>query len=359
MADLMTETYTYKDLVNQYGNFHLPAVKIYVNGTELLSSMGLLLEEIEVVLSLDSASSVQFKLGNVYDVQSRSFRSGLKDKFKPGTIVEVALGYYSSTIKIFKGFVYMLGCEFGEKAMLAVTAMDVRKLMMISGSRHVLHNVKNYSDAFKTIMADYGALCSVQVTATDDKLEIPVSQVSSDYDFVMEELVATGKSSREFFVVADKAYFRERPGSQAPLMQLEYGRELLSLEMDYAYLDLEIQVVGFNAGEQTAYTGTARAKSKEPQSSLISPAPVRMVTDPDADNQDKVSRRAGSLADMETERVKRGKLTTVGLPEIVPGRFIEVVKTEAMVNRKYYISEVRHHVGEGIFTTEIDIGGWC
>lgn len=358
MADLMTGTYDYSSLANKYGNFRRPAVKIYINGTDILTSQNLFLEEITVVLSLTSASSAQFKISNLYDVQSRSFKSGIADKFKPGTIVEIALGYYSSTLKILKGFVYMLGAEFGEKNLLVVTVMDVRKLMMISGSRHVLHDVKNYSDIFKTIMSSYSKLCTASVSATNDKLEAPVSQMSNDYEFVMEELVKKGKSDREFLVLGDKAYFRERPKSGSPIIQLEYGRDLLEMEMDYSYLDMEIQVIGYNNYEQATYTGKAKAKSDESQVSLISPSPVWIYSDPDADNQEKAAKRAQYIADTKKEQAKSGRLVTIGYPELVPGRFVEVVKLEKMVNRKYYLSEVRHKIGDGFYATECEIGGW-
>lgn len=358
MADLMKDTYDYQSLANKYGNFRRPAVKIFINGTDILTSQKLFLEEISVVLSLESAGSAQFKIDNIYDVESRSFKSGIVDKFKPGTIVEIAIGYFSSTTKIMKGFVYMLGAEFGRKNLLVVTVMDVRKLMMIGGSHHVLHSVKNYSDIFKNIMSSYSKLCSPEVSATDDKLEAPVSQTGTDYDFVMEELVKKGKSDREFFVVGDKAYFREQPKSGTPLLSMEYGRELLELQMDYSYLDMEIQVIGYNSYEQMTYTGKSQAKSGESQASLISPSPVWVYTDPDADNQEKAAKRAKAISRNRVDKSRHGRLTTVGIPEIVPGRFLEVVKLEKMVNRKYYISQVRHKIGDSFYATDCEIGGW-
>ena len=353
MADLMSDTYQYDSLANQYGNFRLPAVKIFIDGTDVLASMGLLLKEIQVVLSLSAASSARFKLGNVYDRKKRCFQAGLPQKFKPGTIVEIAMGYYSSTTRMMKGFVYMLGCEFGAEKLLVVTVMDVRRLMMVSGTRRVLHNAKKYSEVFQTVMSGYARLCRTEVTATEDALESPVSQNGTDYDFVMKELVKKGKSDREFLVVYDKAYFRPKPESGAAIMKVELGRELLEMQMDYTYLDMEIQVLGMNPYEQTVYVGKAAARSEDPQISLLSPTPVRMISDPDAGSQEKAGRRAGWIAKTEKERSRSARLVLIGLPELVPGRFIEVAKVESMVNRSYYISEVRHQIGEEVFTSEI------
>lgn len=359
MPDLMTDVYNYNQLTNKYGNFFQPIVEIKVNGVNVMASMGFMVEELTLDLSLTAAGSSCIKIGNIYNEVNRSFNQTVVNKFKPGTIVEIALGYYSATVTVLKGFVYMLGAEFGARNLLVVTIMDVRRLMMSSGSKHVLHNVKNYSDAFKNVMSAYSKLCTPKVTATDDKLKSPISQTGTDYDFVMQELVNKGKSDREFFVVADKAYFRERPKTGTSMMKLEQGHELLMVQMDYTYLDMGIQVMGYNSFEQKAYTGKAQAKSSEPQSSLISPSPTWIISDPEADNQEKATRRAQYIADTEKEQAKSGKIVTIGLPEIVPGRFIEIVKVEAMVNRKYYISGVKHKLGNSMFTTEIEIGGWC
>lgn len=356
MGNLMTDTYTYEDLANTYGNFYLPAVKVFINETDVIRSMSLALEDISIVLSLSAASSTVLKFGNVYDKESRSFLSGLTDKFKPGTIVEIAIGYYSAVQTVMKGFVYLTGAEFGEKISFVVTVMDVKKLMMISGVKHLMHDAANYSDVFETVMASYSGLCTAETKATSDELEKPISQTSTDYNLIVDELV--GKSSREFLVVAGKAYFRERPKTGSAILQLEFGRELLRLEMDYSYLDVSVQVTGYNRFEQTVYTGTAAAASAESQTTLITPSPAATLSDPDADSQEKVTLRAEYLAEQEIENAKYGKGITIGLPELVPGRFVEVVGLEEMANRKYYMKEVRHTIREGYFTTEFDIGGW-
>ena len=358
MADLMNGTYTYDKLRGTYGNFQVPAVKVMINGQDALASMDLTLNEIIVTLSLKYASSVEIRISNAYDIVKRSFDDKMKSKFKLGTVVEIELGYLSSTQAVFKGFVYMVGADFSEAPMYVVTLMDARRLMMVSGIKHILHDVKNYSDAFKTAIGPYSKLFSAQTEITDDKLEDPISQTTNDYDFVINDLIKKGKTGREFFILYDKGYFRTKPQSGTPIMKIELGRELLNFKMDYAYLDVEIEVVGVDESEQKSISGKAAAKSKEAQDSLISETPVITVVDPDVNNQEKADTRAKALAAMEDNAAKTGNGTCIGLPEIVPGRYIEIVMLEEMVNRKYYITEVKHTVGSNFFTTDFEIGGW-
>lgn len=358
MAGLMTDVYTYDALANKYGNFHIPAIRLYVNGKEVVQEMSLNVVTAEISLSLSAASMAVIRMDGLYDKEKRSFDSAIKNKFKPGTIVEVGIGYGSDVKKVLKGFVAFLGAEFLEQPRLSITIMDARRLMMQSGVQHKLHDVKNYSDAVKNILANYSKLCKTEIDATQDKLEAPLSQNATDYDFIAREMAESGRAGREFFILADTAYFRKPRKETRPIMKLEYGRELLEFQMERAYTNLKIEVTGYNQAEQKIITASAEAKAKEAQSSLSSAMPVSHITDPEADTQDKAKVRAEALADALLWSGQRGRGICIGLPEIVPGRFIEVVKLEEMANKKYYITSVRHNYDERSFETEFEIGGW-
>lgn len=354
MADLMTETTSYTDLANKYGNFMVPAVKIKVNGQDTVTSLGLSIVEITVTASLKAAGCAVIRIGGCYDLEQSSFSSDVKDKFKLGTVVTIELGYLSTTEAVFKGYVAMLGAEFGEDRYLVVTLMDARRLMMTGGKKHLLHDVKNYSDAFQAVIDAYSSLCDASVDATSDELEYPVSQTSSDYDFITKELTRKGK--REFFVFADKAYFRKMDSSTSAVMTLEYGRELYELKVDFEYLDLNINVLGYHQGTEEAVSYSVQAKGTMDQTSVMT-TPEFTVTDGDADTAEKAQNRAEFIQKQEMMRTCTGNGKTIGLPEIVPGRYVEVESADAFINKKYYITEVIHHMREHDFITEFEIGG--
>ena len=134
MADLMTGKSTYKQLADDYANFVVPAVKVKVNGIDVVKNMQLVVQELTAKLSLDVASSVTIKFAFQYSEKNHSFSSNVKNTFKLGTVVSVELGYLSNTKTIFKGYVDMAGVEMGEYEVFVVTLMDVKRLMMISAS---------------------------------------------------------------------------------------------------------------------------------------------------------------------------------------------------------------------------------
>lgn len=358
MADLMKDTCTYDSLVNKYGNFHVPAIKLYVNGSEVVQSLGLNIQSLEISLSLQSVSRAVIRLNDIYDLQERSFDSTVKDKFKPGTVVEVGIGYGSEIQKVLKGFVAVLGAEFGKSACLVVTVEDVRRLMMTGGVHHVLHNVSSYSDAVQSILDKYAKLCTAEIEATDDQLEKPISQRSNDYDFITKELIAAGRCEREFLVLGGTAYFRKPRKETAAICTMEFGRGLREFKMESAYTDLKVAVTGYDQQKQNVITASSEVRSTESQSSVMTKTPVHNIINPEADTQEKADRCARVYADRRLSLGQNGSGVCVGLPELVPGRFVEIAMLEEMANRKFYIQKVLHRIDEEGFVTEFETGGW-
>ena len=355
----MTGVYTYEELVKKYGNFCVPLIRIRKNKVDLVSVLKLSILEIRVTLSLEAAGMAVFKIGGIYDEERHVFESRVKQSFALGNIMEVELGYQSSSLSIFKGYVAMLGAEFGKLPCLVVTLMDVRRLMMQSGSVHLLHHVKNYSDAFRTTMKKYARLCSVSVDATSDGLENPLSQTQNDYLFVMGELLQNGKADREFFVLGDRAFFRKPAKIKIPIMTLQFGRELLAMKTDEEYQDLESEVMGFDEGNQKAIMGKAPVRKGSRMKRILNPTPVLTVADPTVDTQKKANEKARGMARKKAWTAQRGTGVTIGLPELVPGRFVCVRSLEKDYgDHKYYIKNIVHEINGENFQTVFEIGGW-
>ena len=358
MADLMSAVTDCSKLQNKYSNYLVPAVKIKSMGTDLVSTQRLTVAEVTITLSLESASMAVIKLDDVYDVDKSSINSKIKNAFKLGTIIQIEIGYVSATTEVFKGYVAGLGAEFGEQNYLTVKLMDVRKLMMTSGVRRQLYEDKNYSDIFKKVMSKYSKLCSVVCDATSDNLASPVSQSTNDYNFVVKELIAGGKSDREFFVLLDKAYFRTPAKNKTPIMKLELGKELLSFEMMADYLDTQISVVGYDPKNCKDIVTKVSAKTSEKHTPVLTPTPEQYYIDADADTEAKAKLRAEALARIAKQNACYARGEMIGIPEIVPGRYLEIAKLDEMANKKYYISEVVHVINESQFSTSFEAKGW-
>ncbi|MBQ7677899.1 MAG: phage late control D family protein [Lachnospiraceae bacterium] len=355
----MSGTYTYDSLAKKYDNFTTPVVKVKAGGSDVVSTLNLAVVEFKMTLSLDAASIVVVKFTDVYDIEQHSFSSDVKDAFAPGTVVEVEIGYKSSTENLFKGFVAARGIEIGKMPLFVVTLMDARRLMMLSGSRYVLHVAKNYSDVFREVMSRYSKLCSPQIDATQDELEIPVSQTTDDYRFVTRELIGRGKAEREFFILGPTAYFREPQSEKSAIMTMEFGRELIALKTDESYFDVSVEVVGYDPAKQEALSGKAEATGSDSQTKLIGETPEYYMPDPSVDTSAKANSKAKSLADRMKRKMQTGTGMTIGLPVLVPGRFVEVENADGdLGDHTFYLKTVIHEISKDNYRTMFEIGGW-
>ena len=172
------------------------------------------------------------------------------------------------------------------------------------------------------------------------------------------ELIAKGKSDREFFVLMDKAYFRTPAKNKTPIMTVELGKELLKFSMMADYLDTEINVIGFDPVRCESVSAKVKAKTPEKYSPVITPTPAQFFIDADADSEAKAKTRAQAIANTEQRKCCFAQGELVGLPEIVPGRYLQVNKLDEMADKKYYISEVCHRFSESSFSTVFESKGW-
>ncbi|MBR1630092.1 MAG: hypothetical protein IJ679_12650, partial [Lachnospiraceae bacterium] len=248
---------------------------------------------------------------------------------------------------------------FGARHYFRVTMMDVRRLMMKSGSRQELHDVKNYSDAVGEILKDYSKLGKAEIDATGDKLEHPVSQTQNDYRFIVQELIQSGKTDREFFSFADKIYFRKPRKVTGPVLALKPEDALLELSVEEEYENLSVEVIGYDPKKQVSLTGKANVEKGKGQKALTTKTPTLTLTDAGADTQEKANNRAKAIAQRLGFQKQRGRGVCLGLPQIVPGRYLKIDDLESDYgNHKYYITDVEHELTGTKYLTRFEIGGW-
>lgn len=361
MADLMTGTYEYDSLQKKYKDFAVPAAKLTIGGTDLLQMKEASLVSLEAVLSMKSAGSVRVVLGGCYDYKNGTFHSKLKNLAVLGKEVKLSLGYGSSLQNIFQGFLASVGMvlDAEEGISLELTALDVRWLMMTDNFHVLEHTIKNYSDAVRDIMKRYQKLCTVKIDSTEENFEDGlICQNSSDYDFIMRDLIQSGRVDREFFVVADKAYFRKPRSVTSVLLTLSVGQGLIRFSRNAEYENQKIQVTGFDPAAGAAVEGTAMSRSLDKQVDVLGGAGERMVINPACQSSSQAANMAKALARLSLSRRQRAEAVCVGLPEIIPGRFIRLKRVDELMNQKYYITQVSHTYDQEGFYTSFSMEGW-
>ncbi len=370
--------FEFKNLKKTYENFREPKAAIKIDGTELDSKSGLAVTGVEIELTAGyEASIATVTLAGAYDPNSKCFDiKKVKQYLYLGSSVVVYLGYATSVREVFRGFIakvhFIVPDDSGaDMPCIELTCMDVKGLMM--ANRHSKRlKAQNYGDAVKEILESYPVFSSglggsgfmeMNVGNTPDKSagggggetnDKRVEMVEeSDYEFIVK---AAKRYNFEFFAVGDTLYFIEAKKNTTPLIVLKPNTGLQNIDVGYDMTGLVKEVVvrnidmaqGKYIGNKTKFTNKIslgnKAKSLIDKQSLV-------YIDPTTDSKEEAGYRASYL--METIGYRLGSVVGeyLGMPEIVPGRFISIEGFGTPLNNEYYLTTVRHILQRGDYRT--------
>lgn len=359
--DLMTAISTYAVLDLKYSGFRAPTARILVDGTDLGASLKTCFSNITADLSSGyEASGISFDVIDEYRPDQTDFdQSGAAKVLQLGAKVELQLGYIS-TETVFYGLITDVTYDFPEddSPVIHVECMDAKCLLM-KMQRLEIRSEKKIAPLVNALLGEspvksYLKGKSVSLIETERE-PIPIN-MDSDYDFLVRQAQYMGC---EFFIFAGKAYFREPSLTAVPIMTLEpqHGIYSASLSLRAAPLVKKVKVVGIDPESDQAVSGSASSSGKYGTGSGAS----KMLSGTERTYFDSRATSAKDAAD-RAKVLMRGvenqfgvlNCTCIGLPELVPGRWINIKGLSPQFTGKFYIVQVRHVLSESGFTTTFE-----
>ncbi len=384
--------FNFGDLKSKYDTFREPKVILTIDGNDMDYEDGLAVSEVEVELTGGyEASIATVTLMGCFDADSRSFN--IKDTKKylfMGSSIIIYLGYGSAVREVFRGFiarVHFIIPRFIKEEIPAIelTCMDVKGLLMANRHSKRLKS-QYYSDAVKEVLeansfimqkdssgknftelnisntpdkpqgaggGDAGGAGGGQQKTTDKRVEMVEE---SDYDFIVK---AAKRYNFEFFVVGSNLYFIEAKKNTNPLIELNPMMGMLDLDVGYDMTGLVKSVFVRNIDmDQGKYIGNKqKSKSKISMGNKAKPLienQSMVYIDPTTDSKEEAGYRASYLMDSIDYRLGSMTGVYVGMPEIIPGRFITLTDFGQPLNNNYYITTVRHSMTPNSFTTRFE-----
>lgn len=356
MADLMTNVTTYGALELKYGGFMVPAKKVKLAGVDITKLDFIHVSNIQIQLSLDKACSATLTIEGAYNLMTRSFNPAIMKSLQLGTLISIELGYGSSTTMVFYGYISSLAKTFNDAPSIEVTALDLIRLLMDSSRVNYIYRDKSYSDILQEILKKFAlAYQKTNITPTVEKIP-EIVQKSSDYKFIKKKLCRA--ANREFFALAGVVYFREPDKNKTPLMTLEWGKSLMSFSLNTSFINEELKLFGQDPKKKQHIEASLKVKSDSKMFPItFSPIPKEFQ---DASVQDKGSadKWLKHKAHDELKNSRSGNGSCIGLPEIVPGRYLKLSNLDSSIPDSVYVKSVTHSFGESGYTTSFEIGGW-
>ncbi len=390
----------YEDLVKEYDSFHNPLVMVEVEGTEISKSKtGLLIGDVEIESTSGfEAGIASFVIYGAYNTNTCAFDFDRVKKFVMlGAQVSISVGYGSSVKEVFCGFISHVNFFFqqDENPGIRVNCMDIKGIMMANCYSKQL-TAMSYSEGVKEIfnsdvyseMKDRGVIKSLTIIDTPDKeggsigssdsggltslggfggigsstsgkaTDKTVEMVAeSDYEFVVK---AAKKYNYEFFVSAGNVYFRKAKNYTDVLMELSPSTGMRAVDVEYNVTGLvsKVEVRSTDVGKASLIAGSVKLKnklSKGRYASKLVKGSTMVYIDPTADSKQEAGYRAEYLAEDVAYRYGTLQAEFAGIPDLVVGRFIQLVGMGDPVNNLFYIVSVRHSLNSNHgFVTKIE-----
>ena len=380
--------FNFGDLKKQYEMFREPKVVVTIDGNDLKDDGGLTVSSVEVEATGGyEASIATVTLAGCYDKDTRRFDiKKTKQYLYMGSSIIIYRGYGPAVREVFRGFIarvhFMIPNLSDEDVpSIELTCMDVKGLLMANRHSKRLKS-QYYSDAVKEVLeansfimqkdSKGGNFTELIINNTPDKpqgapggggggqqktTDKRVEMVEeSDYDFIVK---AAKKYNFEFFIVGSNLYFIEAKKNTTPLIELNPMMGLIDLDIGYDMTGLVKSVVVRNIDmEQGKYIGNKlQSKSKISMGNKAKPLVENqslVYIDPTTDSKEEAGYRAAYLMNSVDYRLGSVTGVFVGMPEIIPGRFVTLKDFGQPLNNDFYITTVRHSMTRLSYSTRFE-----
>ena len=362
-------THKYEDLKMKYNHFQHPTIFLTVDGKKLSKSdYELVVSDMEIELTSGyEASIASFCLYNTFDNETAHFQTEeIKKYILIGSGVEIAIGYQEEVRQVFNGFISKVSFfyEAGEMPGIRVTAMDVKGVMMANRYSRQL-TASSYGEAVKEIlnrgpyigMTSSRLIQGIEVSDTPDKTLDPTgtSKVTdrtiemvgeSDYEFVVK---AAKKYNYEFFTECGVVYFRKAKHNAELVMEMGPADGLRSFDVEYDVTGLveTIKARSTDVGKGRVIEAKQKLNQKismgNKAKKLIKNS-EKVYLDATINSKEEADYRVASLMEEMSYRFGSLQGSCVGMPEIMPGKFLRLKSLGEPVENKFYLEKVIHRI---------------
>lgn len=360
--NLMSATTSFASLAKKYDNFSAPAVEITVGSTKLMAGKDLDITELDMELTCGyEASGCVFVIAGAYDVEKTDYSKDISC-IQIGEKVEIAVGYVR-TESVFNGYINQIDYYYGlgdEDFQIRVECIDVKGLLM-KNRRLEFFTEKSADAIVKKILSEspVSSYLSGKEVDTCPKEEVPFrSHMMTDYEVIVEQ---ASKQGYEFFILQGKAYFRKKEKVTSVLMKLSPQNGILgakfSVSGQHLVKKIEVRSIDENNGKQIKGEASITGKFSSGASGNKMLGTSRQVFyEPGVKDAAEAKARAKARMDAVADQFGELECECVGIPELAPGRFVQLEKLSSQANRKYYVRYVRHVIDENGYRTYFKAG---
>ena len=357
-------TYTFEALAKKHDNFTAPGFEIQVDGKEMPPGKyhipGV---EVEICAS-GAVGGCTFSIEGQYDYQNRKWLNDAAEMIKPGSKLTV-LGGYKSRTELFYGYVDDYSLQFDQEGtpIINVNGLDGLGYLMnmcqpfYSGEKKPKEIVE--SILLKSQSAGFAK--NIQVGMLDG-FETPIIKEQMD-DWKFLQLMAE-RYGASLFAIDGELIFDNVMTKTSPILTLTMNKNLISFSrrVSLAHQVGKVEIMGRDVnqkaiqGSASSVTTGGEGKTAAEWVSGLKEAVLR-----ERSEYVRTQKECELLAQNRLNSIAMGFVSgegeCIGIPELIPGRYIKIDGGDELTNGTYFITKVVHRFTADEYVAAFEVKG--
>ena len=358
------KTYTYALLQTKYKNFTSPGFEIKVDGKSLAAEK-FHISSVEVEISAGgTAGGCTFTIDGQYDYKTSKWKENATKVIKPGAKL-VVNGGYETKKELFYGYIDDYAIEFGRDGppRIVVNGLDGLGYLM-NMCEPIYAGKKKPKQIVQMILQKSqaaGFAKSVKVGALTG-FETPIiKEQVDDWKFLTMMAQRYGAS---LFAVDGELIFDKVITKTSPILTLTIGKNVKSFtkRVSLAHQIGKVEVLGRDVnqkpvkGEASRVTAGGSGKSAAEWVRGLKDSVLRERTE-FAQTQEECKTLAENRLNSIAMGFVSGEGECVGIPELIPGRYIKIDGADDATNGSYFLTKVVHRINSEQYITSFEVKG--
>ena len=359
-------SYKLTALEKTYGGFLGPAIEVKLDGMKL-DSNSIPISSLDVEMTADGgAGSCTIIIDSLYDYKTGTWASSVYKRLKVGAELEVKGGYVVKK-PLFYGYVDEFSMDYRGSGgpHLVIRAVDGFGFLMCCRDDYYAGQ-KSTTAAIKEILGksvSAGFAKSVTVGSGVKDFLTPLLKDEGMDDFTFLRVLAE-RYGMVLMCLNGELIFDSLWDKSAALIELEMGRGLLSFQKRHSLYDQVGKVIiwGLDKNNKpivgTADTVTTGGKGKSAaqhvshlKQSILKEGTEFALTTEECTNLAQARLNGIAMGFMH------GRGQCIGIPELIPGRFIKIKSMVEKTTDELFVSRVLHRFSQGGYFCEFEVKG--
>lgn len=359
-------SYPIATLNQKYEGFSAPACEIAIGSFKIKDSE-VVITDVEVELAADgTAGGCRITIEDYYDYESTSFDDKFIKALKVGEKLKVSLGYISVK-EVFSGYIDDYTIDYNNESgpRIYITGIDGMGYLMSVRSR-VYAGEKTVSDLVKQLLNDaVSAGAASKVTVGAMLKDVTVQRIVEGEDSFSFLNTLAKQLGASFFCVDGELIFDQVSSFTLALTKLTYGENLYSFSKRLSLANQPGKVIIHGRdinnkpikGEASSTSLSGDGKAAVGIASKLLKKSVYEEDNPLVMTAKECTTLAQNRFDDLARNFVFGEGECIGIPEIIPGRYIELSGMDEATSGKYFVKRVVHKLNVEGYHTQFEVRG--